>query len=459
MNPKTNMTQGKPTQLLLSFAIPLMFGNVFQQFYTVADTVIISRGIGMHALAALGCVDWLCWMLTSSIQGFSQGFSIRVSQKYGEGNLNEMKVFVGQSAVLAAILATLYLIFGQLTLTLLFKLIRVPADIYGLAEVYMRVLLMGIPAIIIYNYCSAILRAIGDSKTPLKAMVIASILNIILDFIAIFVLHLGIASAAAATVIAQFLSGIICILKIKNTDILHFGKSELKKNARIFKDLIYLGILSAAKNITIGLGGMTVQSVVNGFGTGFIAGFTATNKLFGLLEIAALSYGYAVTTYVGQNYGAKQYKRIQEGVRSAMFLATVTSVIIAASMFLSGRELTSLFISPEIPELVAEAKYISYFYLCTLSVFLPILYLLYVFLSALQGMGYTFSTFISGIIELAIRIIVSCIIGWTGFQIGIFGAEIFAWIGATTFLVLQYRKKFYSCTLEASDNVKESKAV
>ena len=451
MNQETNMTQGKPTQLLLGFAIPLMFGNVFQQFYTVADTVIIGRGVGMHALAALGCVDWLCWMLTSSIQGFSQGFSIRVSQKYGEGNLNEMKIFIAQSAILVVVLAAFYLIFGQLTLALFFKLIRVPADIYGMAEIYMRVLLMGIPAIIFLNYCSAILRAIGDSKTPLKAMVIASILNIILDFIAIFVLHLGIASAAIATVIAQCISGLICILKIKNTEILHFGKAELKKNAVIIKDLIRLGIPSAAKNITIGIGGMTVQSVVNGFGTGFIAGFTATNKLFGLLEIAAVSYGYAVTTYVGQNYGAKQYKRIQEGVRSAMFLATITSVLIAVCMFLFGRELTSMFISPEIPELVAEAKYISYSYLCTLSVFLPVLYLLYIFLSALQGMGHTFITFVSGILELILRVTVSCIIVWTGYQTGIFGAEIAAWIGTSIFLFLHYREKINACIKSPSD--------
>ena len=441
MNHETNMTQGKPFQLLFAFALPLMFGNIFQQFYTVTDTAIIARGVGMHALAALGCVDWLCWMMTSIIQGFSQGFSIRIAQKYGEGDLDGMRKFIGQSAILAILLAVLYLCAGLLTLDFLLRLMRVPDEVYPLSEIYMRILLLGVPAITFFNYCAAVLRAVGDSKTPLKAMVIASILNIILDLIAVFVLHWGIAGAAAATVFSQCISGTVCALKIAKTEMLHFGRKELQRDAAVLKNITLLGTPTAAKNITIALGGMFVQAVVNGFGTGFIAGFTATNKLFGLLEIAAVSYGYAITTYVGQNYGAKEYLRIKEGVRSAAFLATATAVIIALCMFLFGRQLTAIFISSEIPALVAEAKYIAYAYLCVLAVFLPVLYLLYVFLSALQGMGYTFTTFISGILELLLRVAVTSIVAYTGYQMGIFGAEISAWIGSAIFLFLHYVKK------------------
>ena len=318
---------------------------------------------------------------------------------------------------------------------------RVPDELYTMAEMYMRILILGAPAIAFFNFCSAILRAVGDSKTPLKAMIVASIVNIILDLIVVFVFKCGITGAAAATVIAQCFSGTVCCIKIAKTELLHFDKKDLKQNPDILKNITLLGTPTAAKNITIALGGIIVQTVVNGFGTGFIAGFTATNKLFGLLEIAAVSYGYAITTYVGQNFGAKQYVRIKEGVRSAIILATSTSFMIAVLMFIWGRQLTSLFISSEIPELVAEAKYIAYFYLCTMSIFLPFLYLLYVFLSALQGMGYTFSTFISGIIELIIRIVVAGIIFWTGYKIGIFGAEIIAWIGATLFLAIHFKKK------------------
>ena len=436
-----NMTQGKPLPLLFGFALPLMLGNIFQQFYTVADTAIIGQGVGMHALAALGCIEWLNWMMVSFIQGFSQGFSIRIAQNYGKGNLAEMKHFIGQSAILAIILAVFYLIAGQLTLDILLCLMRVPSDLYPMAEIYMRILLFGTPAIAFFNFCSAVLRAVGDSKTPLKAMIIASIINIILDLIAVFILRWNIAGAAAATITAQWISGAVCCRKIIKTELLHFGRKDLKRNPVILKNLIVLGTPTAAKNVTIALGGIIVQAVVNGFGTGFIAGFTATNKLFGLLEIAAISYGYAITTYVSQNFGARQYTRIQEGFRTAIFLATVTSIAIALFMFLFGRQLTSLFISSDTPELVAEAKYIAYLYLRTLAVFLPILYMMYTFVSVLQGMGDTLSTFISGVIELIMRIIISAAVSWTGFKVGIFGGEFIAWTGATIYLFIHYYKK------------------
>lgn len=187
MNHEINMTQGKPLPLLFGFALPLMLGNVFQQFYTVADTAIIGQGVGMHALAALGCIEWLSWMMISFIQGFSQGFSIRIAQNYGEGNIPEMKHFIGQSAILAVIIAILYLVVGQLTLDLLLCIMRVPSELYPMAERYMRILILGTPAIAFFNFCSAVLRAIGDSKTPLKAMMAASIINIILDLIVVFV--------------------------------------------------------------------------------------------------------------------------------------------------------------------------------------------------------------------------------------------------------------------------------
>ena len=183
-----DMTTGSPMKLLFSFALPLMFGNIFQQLYTVVDTAIVGRGVGMLALAALGTVDWLNWMMIGIAQGFTQGFSVRIAQKYGEGNTEEMRRFIGQSAVLSVGLSLLYLALGQLLLPLLLILLHVPADLSPMAEIYTRTLLLGAPAVMFFNYCSSVLRAVGDSKTPLKAMIIASILNIILDLIAVFLL-------------------------------------------------------------------------------------------------------------------------------------------------------------------------------------------------------------------------------------------------------------------------------
>ena len=441
MNLDTNMTQGKPMRLLTVFALPLMFGNLFQQLYTVVDIAVIGRGIGMDALAALGCVDWLNWMMIGIAQGFTQGFSVRIAQKYGEGDQKAMRRFIGQSAILSAVLSLLYLILGQLLLGFVLLLLRVPADLSPMAEVYTRTLLIGAPAVMFFNYCSSVLRAVGDSKTPLKAMIIASILNIILDLIAVFLLDLGIAGAGMATNIAQCTAGVICAVKIYRNPLLRFGKEELRKNIPVLKNLTAIGTPAAAKNVIISAGGMVVQAIVNGFGTGFIAGFTATSKLYGLLEIAAISYGYAITTYVGQNFGAGKPERIREGIRAAVKLSVATSAVIALIMFLFGRNITGLFISAENPLLAAEAKHISYTFLCIMATFLPVLYLLYVYLSALQGMGYTGLTLISGILEFLIRTVIALIVGWSGFEMGIFATEVVAWMGAFLYLMAYYHKK------------------
>ena len=437
----TNMTQGKPMRLLTVFALPLMFGNLFQQLYTVVDIAVIGRGIGMDALAALGCVDWLNWMMIGIAQGFTQGFSVRIAQKYGEGDQKAMRRFIGQSAILSVVLSLLYLILGQLLLGFVLLLLRVPADLSPMAEVYTRTLLIGAPAVMFFNYCSSVLRAVGDSKTPLKAMIIASILNIILDLIAVFLLDLGIAGAGMATNIAQCTAGVICAVKIYRNPLLRFGKEELRKNIPVLKNLTAIGTPAAAKNVIISAGGMVVQAVVNGFGTGFIAGFTATSKLYGLLEIAAISYGYAITTYVGQNFGAGKPERIREGIRAAVKLSVATSAVIALIMFLFGRNITGLFISAENPLLAAEAKHIAYTFLCIMATFLPVLYLLYVYLSALQGMGYTGLTLISGILEFLIRTVIALIVGWSGFEMGIFATEVVAWMGAFLYLMVYYHKK------------------
>ena len=437
----TNMTQGKPMRLLTVFALPLMFGNLFQQLYTVVDIAVIGRGIGMDALAALGCVDWLNWMMIGIAQGFTQGFSVRIAQKYGEGDQKAMRRFIGQSAILSVVLSLLYLILGQLLLGFVLLLLRVPADLSPMAEVYTRTLLIGAPAVMFFNYCSSVLRAVGDSKTPLKAMIIASILNIILDLIAVFLLDLGIAGAGMATNIAQCTAGVICAVKIYRNPLLRFGKEELRKNIPVLKNLTAIGTPAAAKNVIISAGGMMVQAVVNGFGTGFIAGFTATSKLYGLLEIAAISYGYAITTYVGQNFGAGKPDRIREGIRAAVKLSVATSAVIALIMFVFGRNITGLFISAENPLLAAEARYIAYTFLCIMATFLPVLYLLYVYLSALQGMGYTGLTLISGILEFLIRTAIALIVGWSGFEMGIFATEVVAWMGAFLYLMAYYHKK------------------
>lgn len=445
-----NMTKGHPGGLLLKFALPLMFGNVFQQLYTVVDTAIVGQGVGMDALAALGTVDWLNWMFLGIAQGFTQGFAVRMSQKYGEGDLDGLKRAIGASARLSVVIALAALAVAQLGLPLFLNLLQVPAGLRSDAQLYSRIILAGVPAMVYYNFCASVLRAVGDSKTPLAAMIVGSVTNIVLDAAAVFILHLGIAGAAWATVLSQCLAGTLCLLKIVRTPQLRFRKQDLIWKPDMASALMGLGLPIAAQNIIISIGGMAIQSVVNHFETSFIAGFTATNKLYGILEIAAVSYGYAVTTYVGQNFGAALWERIRKGVRWAVIISLATSVVIAAVMILFGRSITMLFISSEIPELEAAAGNTAYRYLCIMSVALPVLYLLHAYRSALQGMGNTKIPLLSGVAEFVIRVGGSLFVGMKGWQSGIFFAEVGAWLGAAILLCAAYY--YMAARLERREN-------
>ena len=434
-----NMTTGSPMKLLFSFALPLMFGNIFQQLYTVVDTAIVGRGVGMVALAALGTVDWLNWMMLGIAQGFTQGFCIRMAQKFGAQDEEGLKQTLGTSIVLTALVAIAGTLISQLGLPLFLTWMKVPDYLRESATLYSRIIMGGFAAVCFFNLCSSTLRAVGDSKTPLVAMVVAATTNIVLDIVAVFILKWGIAGAAAATVFSQLLSGALCAIKIAKTPELQFEKRHLTMHLPMAGDLMGIGIPAAVKNIIIAVGGMIVQTVVNSFDSmAFIAGFTATNKLYGLLEIAALSYGYAVTTYVGQNYGAGNLPRIRSGVRAANILAVLSSLVIAVVMLIFGRPITMLFISREDALLALEAGETAYRYLCLMSVSLPILYLLYVYMSALQGMGNTVAPMWSAAFELAIRLTVAFTVAYLGVRSGIFWAEVGAWYGGAVTQALGY---------------------
>ena len=451
MSKQLKLTAGHPGKLLLRFALPLMLGNVFQQLYTVVDTAIVGKGVGMDALAALGTVDWFNWMFIGIAQGFTQGFSVQMAQKFGQGDIAGLKKSVGNSLRLTIWIGIIMTVIAQLEVGPFVQLLGTPPQLRSMAILYVRVLFAGIPAMLFYNFCASILRAVGNSKTPLYAMVAAAVTNIVLDCLAVFVLDWGIAGAAAATVFAQIVSGMICAVKIWNTPELRFSKSDLildKSNAR---RLMCLGTPIALYNIVIAVGGMAVQSVVNRFETSFIAGFTSSNKLYGVLEIAALSYGYAVTTYTGQNYGASEWDRIKKGTLWALIISLATSAVIAAVMILLGRPITMLFISTESPQLAAAAGEVAYTYLLAMSVALPVLYCLYVYRSALQGMGNTRIPLISGLLEFAARVGSAMILSVTGWQMGLYFVEPLAWISAATLLCVAYY--YYAARLGNSSTI------
>ena len=432
-----NMTSGHPGKLIFSFAVPLMAGNVFQQLYTVVDTMVVGKFLGVRALASLGASDWLIWMMIGTIQGFTQGFGIKMAQDFGASDHSRLRKTVGGSMVLALISSILLVLGCQLLAHPILSLLQTPEEILGNTLLYVRIMFMGIPIVMAYNLFASILRSLGDGKTPLNAMIIASLLNITLDVLFVFGFHWGIAGAAAATLVAQLFSSLFCFWHISRLELLHMSKSDFHLDKHLTLHLLNLGSPMAFQNTIIAVGGMIVQSVVNGFGVIFIAGFTASNKLYGLLEIAATSYGYAVVTYVGQNLGAGNIARIRRGTRVSVLLACVTSFVITGIMILFGKNILSCFISGT-PEQVTEALKLAYLYLSIMSICLPVLYILHVVRSSIQGMGNTFLPMLSGVAEFFMRtgsaLLLPVIIGETG----VFYAEVLAWLGADIVLITSY---------------------
>lgn len=310
-------------------------------------------------------------------------------------------------------------------------------EIIEFTLLYLRIMFAGVPIVMLYNLLACILRSLGDSRTPLNAMIVASLTNIALDCLFVLGFHWGIAGAAVATLIAQAVSGGFCFFYIKRLTILKLTKEDFRLREDLTKKLIFLGLPMAFQNGIIAVGGMIVQFVVNTYGVLFIAGFTATNKLYGLLEIAGTSYGYAMVTYVGQNLGAGRMDRIRSGMRSAMGIAMATSVVIAICMLVFGKGILGLFISGS-PEVVEQTMQIAYFYLAVMSVCLPILYVLHVTRSALQGMGNTVLPMLSGVAEFVMRTLAVVFLPMLFGESGIFFAEILAWLGADVVLVGSY---------------------
>lgn len=450
MKKKTQiMTEGTPWKLILGLALPLMFGNIFQQLYTVMDTLIVGQVLGVKALAALGASDWLNWMILGLITGITQGFSILAAQKYGAGKTEELRETVGASITLSALCAIVIELLSQAILLPLLKLLDTPADILPMAQTYLRILFAGIPIVMAYNLLASLLRALGDGRTPLCAMIVASVLNILLDILFVAGLHTGVGGAAAATLIAQATAALYCLLVILRMELLHIRLIHLRPGRRLVWQLLSLGSPMAAQNTVIAVGGLVIQSIINGFGVIFIAGYTASNKLYGILEMAATSYGYAMVTYVGQNLGAGLLSRIRLGVRHALGIALATSLAIAAVMLLTGRSLVGSFITGS-PEEVLAATDIAYLYLAIMSLFLPVLYLLHLYRSSLQGMGDTVLPMASGIAELVMRTGAALTLPSLLGQEGIFYAEILAWAGADLILVTAYYVRIHTQTRKLS---------
>lgn len=447
-----NMTAGKPAGLIFSVALPLMLGNVFQQMYTVVDTAVVGNVLGVSALAALGASDWFNWMFLSIVQGFAQGFSIPIAQTFGADDLPSLRKNVASATLLSAALSIVVSTIALLSITPVLRLLHTPEEILPVSRLYLTIIFAATPIVAAYNLLAGILRSLGDGNTPLYAMIIASVINVVLDLFFVAVLPFGVAGAAAATVIAQVCSCVFCLWRLRGVKAVHVNRHDFRPEAARLFHLLRLGTPLAIQNAIISIGGMIVQSVVNGMGVLFIAGYTATNKLYGMLEIAATSFGYATTTYTGQNLGARRLDRVRSGVRASLWMCMLASATIGAVMLLFGRPILSLFLSGT-PEDVAQSLDYAYEFLAVMSASLPILYVLYVYRSALQGLGDTLTPMLSGFAEFIMRTSAALLLpGLIGYS-GLFWAEVLAWAGAVAILVTSYYVRFDKLCAQAQQSM------
>ena len=389
-----NMTSGPPGRLILSFALPLMLGNLFQQFYTIADAAIVGQVLGVSGIAAVGAAEWIIWMMQGIIQGFTQGFGIRMSQDFGAGQYRSLRHVIVNSAFLSAVSALVLLAGGQIFAAWMLEILHTPETVWADTMLYMRAMFWGIPVVMAYNLFASVLRSLGDGKTPLYAMICASFINIGLDLFFVPVLGLGVFGAAAATVLAQLCSSLFCLIKMIQIDILKFQRADLEIDTKLHIRLMKLGTPMAFQNFVISVGGMIVQSVVNGFGVAFIAGFTATNKLYGMLEVAAV-------------------------------------------MIFAGKWILLCFINGD-AKTTADTLAIAYRYLFIMSICLPVLYYLHVTRSCIQGLGNTVLPMVSGCAEFGMRTAAALLLPMALGQDGIFYAEIAAWAGADFVLFFSF---------------------
>ncbi|MBO5556326.1 MAG: MATE family efflux transporter [Oscillospiraceae bacterium] len=420
-----DMTRGSTLRCILFFAFPLMLGNAFQQIYTLTDTAVVGRVLGVTALAALGACDLLVWTVSSAIQAFTGGFSIRMANAFGAGDRARLHRTIATSAALSAIAGFGLCLLMELCAPAILHLMQVQPEVFPYALLYLRILYAGVPFVTLYNYFFAILRALGNSRDPFRAMLLSSGLNILLDLLFVAVLGLGIGSAAFATIFSQGVSALYSFRKVRR--LLPEDRSHLRFDRSLVGHLLSLSGPMAGQLIISAGGGLVIQAVVNTYEVAFIAGYTATYKLFGLLEMAAISYGQAITTYTGQNLGAGQIVRIRRGLWISESVALVTALLLSLVIFLAGEPIIRLFISGTEEE-IARAVPSGLTFLRLMGLWLLALYTNHLCGSFVQGLGKAVLPTVNSVCEMLTRALSVTVFRAALGPRCVFYAEPLAWI-------------------------------
>ena len=433
-----DMTTGNPVKLILLFSIPLLIGNIFQQFYNMVDTIIVGRFIGVEALAAVGTTSSMVFLVNGFVMGLTSGFAVLISQKYGAKDEVGVKEAVASSIILSIIATILVTFISVLSAKPLLTLMNTPSNIMKDASTYIIILYAGNIAIIFYNMMAAILRALGDSKTPLYFLIVSSVLNIILDLVLIINFKMGVAGAAYATVISQGVSAILCVIyTYKRYKILRLKKDDFKVKKKYYRKHLKVGIPMALQFSITSIGIMTVQSAINIFGSTVIASYAASSKVLQLVMQPAITLGVTMATYCGQNIGAKRYDRIKEGVKKCVQISIITSVISAIILIFLGKYFVMMFVSNPDAEILSYAQQV----LNISAIFFIPLGLIFVYRNALQGIGDSFIPMMAGVYELVARAIVAFTLPKVLEFMGICLADPVAWFAAVIPLAYTYYKR------------------
>ena len=403
----------------------------------IADAAIVGRGVGVSALASVGATDWCYWLILWSVTGMTQGFSTFVSRFFGDKNYRGVNKSIAMSVILCILIGGVFTAGGMLSAGPLLTLLKTPADIYYGAYTYLMTMVGGTIIVTAYNLVSSVLRAFGDGKSPLIAMIIAALLNIGLDCLFVFGFKWGIVGAAIASVCSQFVSFIYCFIKILKIQCVKLDREAWKLDFILLKELFVFGVPLALQFVIVTLGGIILQSSVNIQGSVFIAGYTATNKVYGLLESSAIALGLASSTFFAQNYGAGNYRRVRRGVVTSSIIVVLMGVAVSVITYIGRRPLLSLFLDTrEIGG--TEALDVAVHYLTIMVTYLVILYLVHVFRNVLQAIEISLWSMLSGFGECIARVVMAkLVINYMGSD-ALFVAEPFAWVGALVFVMVPY---------------------
>ena len=435
-----DLTEGNPLKLIVLFCIPLLIGNIFQQLYNIADLVIVGRTLGVEAFAAVGATAPLFFLIMFVIVGLTNGFAVVTGQRYGAKDYEGVRKSTAVSLILSGIITLICTILFSLFMHPILKWMNIPQNIYQDAYCYIEIIVIGLITTTLYNLLSSIIRALGDSKTPLYFLIVASILNIILALIAIKIFSLGVGGSAIAVILSQGFSVILCIYFIKlKFPILHLKKSDwnIIKTKEFIKDAkehLRIGIPMGIQFSIIGIGIIIIQSVCNTFGSNVIAAITAALRIEQIATLPMTSFGVALAAYVAQNYGAKKFKRIRQGVLNTSIINIILSIIMAFLMRYSGCDIIEAFIGSATKEIID----IAHQYLLISTVFYFFLGQIFIFRNALQGMGETMYPLFSCIAELVLRSFAAVYLAIHFGYIGIFYSGPIAWISAALILSLGY---------------------